>query len=70
MTTAHGLVQPGWGMAPNRGWHTASPDDPMQRHRGPRAPSIGMSVSRGMGIGAAPTHDSVVRPKVAVVVEM
>jgi hypothetical protein len=55
-------------MAPNRGWHTADPSDPMDRCRGPRAPSVDTPVDQGKGTGATPTHGGVARPKAAAVV--
>jgi hypothetical protein len=67
MTRALGLVQLGWGN-PNCGWHTTSPGDPMERRRGPRAPSDGKPIGQGKGTGTSPTHDSVAWPKAAVVV--
>jgi hypothetical protein len=47
------------------------PNDPLDRSRGPRAPSAGKPVGQGKGMGVSPTHDSVARPKatVAVVVQ-
>jgi hypothetical protein len=57
-------VQPSWGMAPNRGQHTAGPDDPTERRRGLRVPSISKSAGQGKGTGTAPTPLSVEGPKV------
>jgi hypothetical protein len=54
----HGSVQPGWDN-PNHGWHTSRLDDPLDGHRGPRAPSVGW----GKGAGAAPTRDGVAQSK-------
>jgi hypothetical protein len=64
MTKGHGPVQPGWDN-PNRGWHTAHPDDPLDGRQGPRAPSVGTPAGQGKGTGAAPTHDGVARLKAA-----
>jgi hypothetical protein len=64
---ATGPVQPGWGN-PNRGWHTVCPDDSMERHKGPRAPSVGKPADQGKGMGASPTRDSVARMKVTIAV--
>jgi hypothetical protein len=40
--------------------HTASPDDPMERQRGLRAPSAGMLAIQGKGAGTSPTCGVVV----------
>jgi hypothetical protein len=69
MMRACGSVQPGWGN-PNRGPHTVVPDDPMERRRGPRAPSAGTPAGLGKGMGATPPRGGVARPKAAVVVEL
>jgi hypothetical protein len=69
MMMGHGPVQPGWDN-PNCGWHTARPDDPLDGHRGSRAPTAGSPVGQGKGTGASPTLCGVVRPKAVVVVEM
>jgi hypothetical protein len=68
MMRAHAPVQPYWGMAPNHGWHTAGPDDPMERHRGPRVPSAGKPAGQGKGMGATPTPLSVEELKAMAVV--
>jgi hypothetical protein len=64
MTKGHGPVQPGWGN-PNRGWHTACPDDPFDGRRGLRA-TTASPAGREKGMGAAPTLTSVVRAKAVV----
>jgi hypothetical protein len=66
MMKGHGPVQPSWDN-PNRGWHTAHPDNPLDGCRGPRAPSTDSSVGWGKGTGAAPTLNGVAWLKVAVV---
>jgi hypothetical protein len=63
MTRARVLVQPDWGMAPNRGWHMVGLDDPTERHRGMRVPLTGKLAGQGKGTGAAPTPLSVEGPK-------
>jgi hypothetical protein len=70
MTRALGLVQPGWGN-PNHGRHTVSPSDSMERHQGPRAPSVGKPAGQGKGMRASPAHNGVAQPKamIAMVVQ-
>jgi hypothetical protein len=51
ITKARGPMQLSWGIAPSRGWHTAGPNDPMERRRGSRDPSTGMPPGRGKGTG-------------------
>jgi hypothetical protein len=70
MVKAREFVQPDWGTAPNRGWHTAGPNDPMERRRGPTTLSAGTLAGLGKGMGAAPTLDGVARSKAAAVVVM
>jgi hypothetical protein len=68
MTRARALVQPGWGKAPNRGQHMISPDDPMEWHWCPRAPSTSKSAGQGKGTGASPTCGVMAWPKTTTVV--
>jgi hypothetical protein len=65
----HGTVQPDWDN-PNCRRYTAHPNDPLDGHRGPRAPTASLPADRGKGTGAAPSLCGVARPKSAVVVEM
>jgi hypothetical protein len=67
MMRALGPVQPGWGN-PNRGRHTISPYDPMERRRDPRVPSADKPAGQGKGTGASPTHGGVARSKAAVTI--
>jgi hypothetical protein len=63
-------MQPGWGKVPNRGWCTDDLNDPLERLRGPRVPSVGTPADQGKGMGATSTPMGVEWPKaVAVVVQ-
>jgi hypothetical protein len=68
MMKTRGSAQLGWGTAPNHGRHMTGPGDPMERHRGLRAPSAGTPASLGKGTRAAPTLNDVA--KAAMVVGM
>jgi hypothetical protein len=67
MTRALRSVQPSWGNS-NRGRHTVSLCDPMERRRGPRAPSASKPAGQGKGTRASPTHGGVARSNAAVTV--
>jgi hypothetical protein len=68
MMKGHGPMQSIWDN-PNCGRHMTHLDDPLDGHRGLRAPSAGSPVGRGKGMGAALILDGVARSK-ATVVEM
>jgi hypothetical protein len=65
---AYGLVQHGWGKAPNCGRHTADPDDP-RRGVGSEGNISQYTSQLGEGTGAAQTCGGVAWPKAAVVVQ-
>jgi hypothetical protein len=68
MMKGHGPGQPSWD-SPNRGWHTARPNEPFDGRRGPRA-TVGSPAGWGKGTGAAPALSSVAWPTAAVVVDL